>query len=207
MGNGTSLINTAAEFASYTSITEQDISIFNIVGNDLEIRVEVEWAFNSFTFLNRQFTYLIEIDGFLTKIGNASFRSNESLHTVDCIGLETIQTNGFLQCFNLINVNLPALQTIDTQGFQSCTKLKEVNFPVLNNTGTRIFNGCALLENVSIPTITNLGGSNADNEVFLGCNSLQTVTAPIAMQTINGGSPDGDLAYADNVLGATIIYV
>jgi len=67
------------------------------------------------------------------------------------------------------------------------------------------FNNCTMLLTLSIPLCTNLGGTVGDDNVFVGSGlaSGGTLTVPIALQTCNTGSPDGDI----QAISATIIYV
>jgi hypothetical protein len=58
-----------------------------------------------------------------------------------------------------------------------------------------------------MPQLLNCGSTTGNNSVFFNVKLNTTITVPIALQTANGGAPDGDLVYAANTRGATIIYV
>lgn len=60
---------------------------------------------------------------------------------------------------------------------------------------------------ISLPSVVSLGSTVYNNSVFSNIKSNITITVPIALQTANAGTPDGDLVYASGTRAATIVYI
>lgn len=90
------------------------------------------------------------------------------------------------------------------------TGLTFINLPNCVSMGIGVFASCPSLATIILPLCTNLGGTVGDDNVFLTINGYQPVvlTVPVALQTCDAGSPDGDIVYllATNPF-STIIYV
>lgn len=52
-----------------------------------------------------------------------------------------------------------------------------------------------------------MGATTGNDNIFSNIKLGATITVPVALQTIDSGSPDGDLVYANGTRGATIIYI
>ena len=88
------------------------------------------------------------------------------------------------------------------------SNIKYIYLPNVINIGITCFvDGTGHIKDfIYMPMCTNLGGSSGDNSVFLyGFNVVKIYCHP-SLSTNNGGSPDGDLAYAITQ-GATVRYV
>jgi len=91
--------------------------------------------------------------------------------------------------------------------FKSSTITKSY-FPNVTSTNTSVWTsgGGPLMDYVYIPRCTNLGGTVGDNACFVFYYRVKTIYADPSLATINGGAPDGDIAYAISQ-GATVRYV
>jgi len=91
--------------------------------------------------------------------------------------------------------------------FKSSTITKSY-FPNVTSTDTSVWTsgGGPLMDYVYIPRCTNLGGTVGDNACFVFYYRVKTIYADPSLATINGGAPDGDIAYAISQ-GATVRYV
>ena len=165
----------------------------------------------------------------VTNISQDAFRDtnvNGSLNLPECI---SIGYGAFYSAKIIGALNLPKCTSIDAYGFYNNTSITSINAPLLEVIDTLTFSGLSVInynlpelttingnfsfinnfsvETIYMPKCTKIGDTIGDNEVFkdikLGC----TITVDASLETVNGGLPDGDLVYARDVRGATIIYV
>lgn len=119
----------------------------------------------------------------------------------------------FRSCSALTNINLPELTSIignvnTNTGTFTGTALQTISLPKLTSVlDGFVFYGATNLETIYMPLLTSLGSTTGNNWVFVNIKLGATITVPVALQTVNGGNPDGDLVYASGTRGAIIIYI
>jgi len=148
-----------------------------------------------------------------------------------------IKVGSFRNCLAMTSFNFPEVTTIDDSAFLDCRFVQGYDFPKLTtintvsntNNGTfnrnyamTSFNAPALLDilgtgrcffdSISLvsfyaPLLRTLGNAGTSSNNFTNIKLNATITVSIALETINAGSPDGDLVYAKNTRAATIIYI
>ena len=124
-----------------------------------------------------------------TSIGDSAFASTK-ITGVTATVCKTMGYQVFTDCSEALNYNFPELLSISNGG--SLTR----NF--LNNTKVLT---------ISMPKITTMGTNTVNNNIFLGIKTGCVITVPIAMQTINAGGVEPDLAYAIGTRSAVVTYV
>jgi hypothetical protein len=145
----------------------------------------------------------------LTTAGNNCFTGCSSLTTIDLPSLTTAGNYCFTGCSSLTTVDLlPLLTTAGDYCFSSCSSLTTIDLPSLTSAGGSCFYNCSSLTTVDLPSCTNLGGTVENDYVFEGING-NTITATFnsALETNNGGNPDGDIQYLESNNTVTITYV
>ena len=103
---------------------------------------------------------------------------------------------------------LCTFQSIGDDGFDGCTSLITVNFPLVTSIASAAFYSCTSLTTINLSSVLTLGPTTGNDLVFepITGNTI-TLTVPVAMETINAGSPDGDIVYLDSNNTVTINYV
>jgi len=168
---------------------------------------------HTFDFINRVVTqaYLIGSNAFsgtlLTQIeaprcvtiSDSAFLNCTSLSGYDFPLLEAIDENCFANCFSLESIIFPSLTNVAIGSFSGCENVVTVILPSATVIGSDSFQGCVLLEEIEIPSVIAIGFSVSDDAVFDGITGQTiSVTAPVALQTANGGNLEGDLQYLDD---------
>ena len=143
----------------------------------------------------------------LTTAGSAMLQDCDSLTSLSLPTLITAGSMAFNDCLLLATFTAPNLQTLGSSALSGSPALTAISLPALTAAGDAAFSGCANITTISMPILTNLGTTTGNDNVFLGCTLLTSVTVPTALATIDSGNPDGDLVYADVTLGATITYI
>ncbi len=142
-----------------------------------------------------------------TSIGVGAFFNSE-INAIYAPLVTTCQQDAFAG--STIGVlSLPLTTGLGPSACAFCPNLTIVLIPVAIAIGNNCFNNCTGLDNIYAPNVVNFGGTAGNNNVFdniFGITMLLTV--PTILQTINGGSPDGDLvALLANNPAITINYV
>ena len=185
-------INTSA-FSGNTSITS-----FKDLGNKC---IQI----NGSSFTNS--TIKEFISGKATSMANAVFRNAIELELVELPLMNQIAQEAFRDCKKLPSLDLPSLTTVTgyflTMG--GCTLLQNINIPLLQNIGA-MFAGTPCL-NLDISSATIIGGTTANNNVFSSFANNGTVKCPTALQTVNEGNEEGDVAYLRNTKNFTVTYI
>jgi hypothetical protein len=154
-------------------VTASDISVFNIVGNDIEARINVNYLIQ---------TFVLASDGDLRNV--TYYRDLGK-----CVSLGGGQQSNF---------------------YCTAPNLVEIDFPVATYIGSPSVNMTfkPSIQIIKLPSATTWGSTTGDNNIFWYnlTYSNTVITANSQMQTINGGSEEGDLAKA-RARGATINYV
>ncbi len=85
------------------------------------------------------------------------------------------------------------------------TTLLDVSFPGVTTIDSGVFTRDRDETIISLPVVTSLGGTTGNDVLFANSLNLD-ITVPVALETIMGGSPDGDLTDAIS-RGATVTYI
>lgn len=148
-----------------------------------------------------------------TTIGSNAFR-NTRITGFTSSSCTSIDLGAFYSVTTLASVVLNAVTVINSAGsgndtFGSCTGLVSFSAPNLTTiNGINMLASCSNITTIYMPSITKLGDSvSVSQQEFLNIKLGATITVPIAMQTINGGSPHADLIYAVSSRGANINYI
>jgi hypothetical protein len=184
IGGQGAITTTASALETLLGLSSGDVSEFNLNGNDIEAVIDVDYTLANSKFSNNlSITKYIDLDQHVTAIGNFVFRGCVNFTEFDLLGAVTIGTNAF--------------KRTSITSFVS-------NATTIGSSATRV---CASLTHFEAKFLLNrVGNTDVNNNVFLNCNSLSEVTVSRVCQTNNAGGRDGDIAYAEDTLGATIIY-
>ncbi|MFH6943604.1 leucine-rich repeat protein [Flavobacterium sp. FlaQc-50] len=172
---------------------------------------------NVATINSGSFTNCIKLTAFncdhANEIGSAAFQNCSSM--TDIVGLSkatNIIAAAFYGCVNITGpIFAPEVTVIGVQAFYNCHKITDYHFPELLTIQAASTITYTFLNNFAVNTIyapkANAIGTPVYNSIFqnikLGC----TITVPSSIQTINSGSPDNDIEYAEKTRGAIIVYV
>jgi hypothetical protein len=152
----------------------------------------------------------------LETLGGAGVFSSVALRKVE---LPAITASN--QIVNITNVNLPNIREVLLDGVKNAivantnliggrTTLATASFASASGVAASQFSGCTSLGSINIPRITGttgLGGSVANNNVFLNTPVSGTLTIPTFYATCQTGSlPDSDVQYLIG-RGWTINYI
>jgi len=144
----------------------------------------------------------------VVSIGANAFESCGSLQTLSFPVLTTLQDQAFINCVGITTFTAPLLTSIGDDGFNGCTSLTTANFPLVTFVGMSAFSPCTALTIINFSSVTNLGGNPGYDAVFAGIlGKTITLTVPVAMETIDGGDPDGDIVYLNSNNTVTINYI
>ena len=190
------------------SVTFADDSKLEVIGNG---------AFYGCTVLTG-----ITIPAGVTTIGNGAFYECTTLtgFTIPA-GVTTIATSAFEGCTSLTSITIPAsVTTIGNNAFRDCSKLATVTFAhgsALTTFGFNVFAGTAWAEATGMFYLNNIAYQYYGNatsvdiadgtvEIYAGCfdgnTTLQSVTIPASVTTIDGGAFNectalGSVTFAD----------
>ena len=195
----------SASFASATSIGDL---IFQDCSSLTSVSLPKLETIGSNVFLNSGVTS-ISLPS-LTSMNFAAFVNANNLLSASLPKVLNISSEAFLGCDNLVSVLAPKATTIGVGAFENCPSLITIDFPLVTSVGAAAFDSCTALTTVNLPSVTNLGGTPGNDNVFaLGTpGNIESLTVPVALETIDGGNPDGDLVYAvSNNAGLVINYV
>jgi len=178
-------ILTAADLEIAIGLNAGDITYFNLNVNDIECYINV-------------LSYSIKADAFPEKV--SSWDDQEGR-------LYRLQDRAFKNCAELVSINASNLTIIDEEALRG-TGVVTLDFPNLETMNGQICMGDLVNCNeINIPKLIDCGVTVGDDGTFLnlklGCN----IFVPIALETINGGGVEGDIAYADVSRNANIGYI
>jgi hypothetical protein len=144
----------------------------------------------------------------VTDLPNGAFLTCTYLTFVDLPDLDSIGDLCFNLCTTLISVILPDVKTVGYNAFQNCYLLGEIDLPSATSIGGSCFSGCSGLNTISLPVCVPLGPTPRNDSVFDGIiGNTITLTVPGILATINGGGPDGDIAYLNSFNTLTVDYL
>lgn len=120
-------------------------------------------------------------------IETQTFMNCYNLTDIDLSNITRIQTSAFNGCSNLANVVMPDTMAADDWGsmvFQGCKALKNIRLPEgITQLGAQTFYNCTSLDSVMIPaSVTSFG-----NMAFRNCTSLKRITLPPALYSLKLG--------------------
>lgn len=101
----------------------------------------------------------------------------------------TILTYGALEGSGAQSLNFPVIPRVGDYVCRDCVDLHTFSSPIATEVRGLAFSGCSSLNDVSIPSVTNLGGSTANNNVFLNVADNGRIEINPSVQT------DGDITY------------
>ena len=184
IGGQGAITTTAGALESLLGLTSGDVSYFNINGNDIEAKIDVDYTLTNSLFKNNTtITSYKDTDEHVVEIEDQCFRNATNANDFLLLGALIIGTLVFRNtAITTITLNATS---IGSNAVRDCGSL--VTFDARFTTST-------------------LGNNSLDNNVFLGCTSLATVNCALVLETNNAGGRDGDIAYAEDTLGATINY-
>jgi hypothetical protein len=201
-------IYTKSGLAIRLGITENDISIFNIVGEHIEAKIDVDYNLPANAFKNYNYlTAFIEIGiGRCLSLADSSFRSAIQLKKVVLLKASTISSAAFANS-SISYVRLEAATTIN--GWETFTSISgsELFLPELTATtggNMKMFQGVWRLYAPKAPTI---GTANTDNGVFSGAARGGILILNQVIQTNFNGNEDGDITWARTNLVSTVRYI
>ena len=185
IGNVSSTINTASVLAVTLDIPVSNIKLFNIIGSDIECAITSPYNIKENAFSHSPLTYIRD-DGMMKLLTRYSF------------------TN----CPNLIDATLKGVLFTTGEVARDCGSMTW-NLPECTSLGNG-FLGNTLSNKtivVNAPKCSALGSTLGDNGIFCKWwgNVKWILTLKSSLQTVNGGSPDGDLIGLNT--GSTITYV
>lgn len=158
-----------------------------------------EGAFNDCSGL----TNMIIPDG-VTNIGGGTFYACSSLTSIVIPdSVTSIGVSAFSNCISLTSIEVPdSVTSIGYNAFFGCTNLMNVTLGNgVTSMGEQVFYGCTNMITATIPTIAiaNIpknklqtvvirGGVSIDEDAFLGCDSLTSVTISDSVTSIGKGA-------------------
>jgi chitodextrinase len=192
IGGVASTINTPSLLATKLQISTSRITLFSVVGNDIQCKIDGTYAMPIGAWENNNITSYRDLDNLVTALNVGAMRSNISLPRIEFNGV--ITCGDFQTSYSYINdVILPNCTTIANQAFFD-------SYSTFNQATKRIY---------VIPRCVNLGSTVGNNQVFTQNGrglANTTIYANPFLQTNNAGGVDGDLAEAIS-LGAIVRYV
>lgn len=142
----------------------------------------------------------------LTTLGVNSLQNCTGITGVDFQSLTRVSSEALRGCTSLSSIVIPNLTRTDASAMRG-TAITSVSFPLLTSCYQNNFYNCTSATNIYMPLCVILGHNVLNNTVFLNLKLNCIITVDIFLQTNNGGGRDGDIAYAEDVRSATIVYV
>jgi hypothetical protein len=195
------------DFSNITSLTENYIFYECLLLPDSVVN-----QFTSLTSITGQycFQYCESLTNLnlpsVTNLGRYTFSYCTGLTTCDLSSVLTLNNFCFYLCTSLTSITLPNLKSAGVSCFSTCTSLTSISFLSLTGLSQSCFAVCNSLTTIDLPLCTNLGGTVANNNVFLGITgNTINLTIPTSLMTCNAGNPDGDIQYLQTANTVTII--
>ena len=188
IGGQGSVTTSASQLETLLSISSGSVEDFTIIGNDIYCNINRIYTIPFISFANNtNITSYLDIDGLVYTVNNSAFQNAVNL------------TDIFFP-HNSLSINFRSFRN---------TGLLNVSFNRVLSIGNECFYDCSSLETftLNIIDLNRIGTTVLDNLVFKNCTLLTYLELPIVLQTNNSGGRDGDVAYAEDILGATIIYI
>jgi hypothetical protein len=199
IGGVASTLGTASLLAAKLGIAVSRISLFSVVGSNIECSISGTYAMPSVIFQgvvstnnNPGITFYKDIEKLCISLGLGSFYSNQQQMLITEINFGGVISVGDY-CF---------------LGGGARSFIKKIVLPQATTlNGGSVMSSLPDLELVYIPRCTILGVSVGNNNIFTSSKLSGTIIyANPFLQTNNAGSVDGDLAFAISI-GAIVRYV
>ena len=220
--------SSASELETLLGLTPGAVTYFNLDGNNIEAYINENYEIPSFKFeSNLDITYYEDLEnltkvnqrGFLNaenlvyfkstnclSIGSNALSSVSALIEIDCPSCIVLEGSCLFASTNLATINLPSLVTAAVNSIRR-TAVVNLSLPSLTSAGSSCFRENSNIETLNIPLCATLGVSVGDDNVFNTIKTGCTITCPVSLETANGGNREGDIAYAEDIRSAIIIYV
>jgi hypothetical protein len=178
-------------------------------------------AFQGCSYFNFIYSYALGANfQYITSIGDYAFEGTGSLYptyfdvynnTYGSFYAPLVTSIGqycFANSQSFYEYTFDKLLTVPQYAFQNSTKAQIITLPFAYSVGDGAFAGCTDLREINIKWCDKLGSTTGDNGVFAGItNNAFTLYIQQELFTVNGGLPDGDLAYLqNNNIIVTLVY-
>lgn len=170
-------INTAQLLATKLAINVSRITLFSVVGNDIQCKIDGIYEIPAFCFREQGngITYYDDKSGLVSILNSECFSGS--------FGTNTLQS-----------VNFPNATSIN-QSFNYTTLLKKIEFLNCTSVLGAVFD-FSNIEIAYFPKCNILGNTSGNNNVFSNVTKLKIIYVNPFLQTNNNGQPDGDLSFA-----------
>ena len=165
-----SLPNTLKTIGSYAFANSNLLKTVSI-GNGVE--TIGEYAFSGCLLLET-----ITVSNTLKTISKGLFCEDESLASVNIEGVEVVEAEAFVNCYNLKNINLINVVSVGMQAFYNCTSLETANLVNVVTLEAGAFLGAEKLTTVNIPKVEYIGAQ------ALSCIGVTEITIPSTVEKI-----------------------
>lgn len=212
---GNSFITDKRTLAQKLALGSGAIDNFQNANGVLRFKTTEKYGFSTGAFQNRsEITYYDDsIIGNVSNITDGAFRGCANLQWLKFYGTVIGQVsfgNAVRDCPNLTLTDMPNVITFG-HGYwgRNCPKLTSISLPNVTNINVKaaFYSDLNSLKDFYMPKLVQCGPTAGYESIFYLINAGGTITVNVALQTADSGSPDGDLVYAANNRGATIVYV
>jgi len=209
---------TAGALETKLGLSGGDVQDFTLDGNDIKCNIGVSYVIPSLAFNNNtDITSFIDTDGLADFSASATdqFRFATNLTTVQLEGVTIFKNSGdhfwgsgvtgTLSFPNITTLTEPNLNT-----FRECPDLVGLEFPNLTSSSgdtCLIVYNTGSLSTFYAPKLATIGSNTGYTQFFRNITIGATITVSDVLRTNNGGGRDGDISYAEDTRGCTIVYV
>ncbi len=128
----------------------------------------------------------VTIGGYLTSIANNCFLNCSQLISINIPdNIRNIGSGAFKGCLNISSFSLPTTITIISENcFENCSLLTSIMFFNISSLGNYSFSGCTKLSSFTLPeTVTQIG-----NNCFSNCINLRNFTVKNSLALVSTGT-------------------
>lgn len=185
--------STASSLATLLGISSSNITEFQVYGENIKCFIDTTYTLGT-VFKNDGIvwthgsilTWYIDDDSMVTgTLGGECFEGQFNLKAVVVNGCTAVNTQAVNQCKNLEIFEADSATTL---------------------VGVFTFDACYSLKKVLLPVCTTYSSTVGNEQLFRNVTSIINVIAEPTMATINGGGPEGDLAYVTGTAGGNVYY-
>ena len=176
--NGNELLATFTDVAYGSSISYEEIPVYNGVGNP------GDYVFSGWSVLPENITSDMDcyaeyqfVGLYFRQLMNSTLLAYE-----DKDNLETIADYAFTGERSLVSVTMPMLTAVPANCFRGCTALMDVNFPKVLATNDQSFSYCESIERIKLPELTIMNDGNS----FYYCTALKELRLPKNTSSLEG---------------------
>lgn len=212
---GSSFITDKRTLAQKLNLGSGAIDNFQNSNGVLRFKATEKYGFSRGAFQNRsEITYYDDsIIGNVGNIADGAFYNCANLQWLKFYSTAIGQVSGgnaVRDCPNLTLTDMPNAITFG-HGYwgRNCPKLRSISLPNVTSIpiAATFYGDNNSLKDFYMPKLTQCGPTTGYDSVFYSIYAGGTITVNVALQTADAGAPDGDLVYAANSRGATIVYV